>query len=61
MTKFDHGRPATQTDNRVNEKQTTEDRAGPKPGEPTNPDRSRKRTGGGERDVRHSHDPDRKA
>ena len=61
MTKFDHGRPATETDNRVGEKQTTEDRAGPRPGEPTNPDRSRKRTGGGERDVRHSHDPDVKS
>lgn len=61
MTKSDHGRPAHQTDNKVSEKQTTEDRAGPKPGEPTNPDRSRTGTGGGERDVRHSHDPDRKA
>lgn len=61
MTKYDHGKPLTQEDNSVSEKQTTEDRAGPKPGEPTNPDRSRVGTGGGERDVRHSHDPDRKA
>lgn len=30
---------------------------GPKPGEPTNPDRSRVSGGGGERDRHHTHDP----
>ena len=30
----------------------------PEPGTPTNPDRSRVGGGGGERDIRHSHDPD---
>ena len=32
----------------------------PRPGEPTNPDRSRVSGGGGERDRHHSHDPRRK-
>ena len=30
---------------------------GPAPGQPTNPDRSRVSTGGGERDRHHVHDP----
>ena len=32
----------------------------PEPGQPTNPDRSRVGSGGGERDRHHSHDPERK-
>ena len=31
--------------------------AGPRPGEPTNPNRSRVSGGGGERDIHHTHDP----
>ena len=33
---------------------------GPAPGEPTNPDRSRVSSGGGERDRNHTHNPDTK-
>jgi len=33
----------------------------PKPGQPTNPDRSRVSGGGGERDRHHTHDPTTKA
>jgi hypothetical protein len=32
----------------------------PEPGEPTNPERSRVGSGGGERDIHHSHDPEHK-
>lgn len=35
-------------------------RAGPEPGEPTNPRRSRVSGGGGERDSHHSHNPPEK-
>jgi hypothetical protein len=33
----------------------------PRPGEPTNPNRSRVGSGGGERDLHHSHDPKHKS
>jgi len=53
-----HGGPGSSHQDATKPK--SEARHGPKPGEPTNPDRSRVSGGGGERDTAHSHDPKRK-
>lgn len=39
------------------DKPAVDERKGPEPGEPTNPNRSRVSGGGGERDRHHTHDP----
>lgn len=53
-----HGGPGS-SHQRPDRPDPTEGR-GPKPGEPTNPDRSRVSGGGGARDRHHTHNPPQK-
>lgn len=53
-----HGGPGS-SHQRPDRPDPTEGR-GPKPGEPTNPDRSQVSGGGGERDRHHTHNPPQK-
>lgn len=50
-----HGGPGSSDQNA--DKQARADATAPRPGAPTNPNRSRVSGGGGERDIHHTHDP----
>ena len=54
-----YGGPGSSHQNRA--EPAPPEHAGPKPGEPTNPPRSRISGGGGERDIHHTHDPKTKS
>jgi len=54
-----HGGPGSSHQNADKPRESGHD--GPEAGQPTNPDRSRVSSGGGERDRHHTHDPETKS
>lgn len=55
-----HGGPGSSHEDATQPQQKARE-AKPSPGEPTNRERSRVGSGGGERDIHHSHDPAHKS